>query len=440
MNRRDFLRSAGALGALATMPASLFAETSRGSGNRPPNIILVLVDDAGYGDLGCYGQKFIQTPRLDRMAAEGMRFTQFHAGYSLCLPSRCALMTGLHTGHARCRVNQGGGVGGAKHPELAEEDTTIATVLKAAGYRTGMVGKWALGDRYLVDGTKKAGQDGPGAVYKHGWDFYQGQPDQSACHDQYVGHYRYDPAGLVGKATPKDRLVPVEDGPKYGHDRLMAQALAFIDASKAAPFFLYVSTTLPHFKLEIPEIEPYAKATDWSEQEKVYASMITRVDRDVGRILDRLKTHGLDENTLVIFTSDNGPEGVGQRFNSAGGLSGGKGSLSPGGLIVPTIARWPGAIKSGSKSDYLGASWDMMPTFAELAGIRPPEPIDGLSLVPTLTGKGEQAQHRYLYFTGGGKRPGYVVRSESETRDDKTILAEADTAVVVPTFTRKGAG
>jgi arylsulfatase A-like enzyme len=394
-----------------------------------------MADDLGYGDLGCYGQKFIQTPNLDRMAAEGLRFTRFHAGYALCLPSRCALMTGLHTGHSRCRVNQGG-AGGASHPELAEQDTTIATVLKAAGYRTGMVGKWALGDRFAGSRYKGADQHGPGAVYKHGWDFYVGEPNQSTCHDQYVGHYRYDPAGLVGEPTPKDRLVPFVGGPKYAHDRLAEQALAFIDAAKDSPFFLYVPTTLPHFAYQIPEIEPYAQATDWSDTEKIYASMITRVDRDVGRILDRLKARGIDENTLVIFTSDNGPANVSARFNSQGGLVGGKGSLSPGGLIVPTIARWPGAIKAGSTSDYLGASWDMMPTFSELAGIRPPAPIDGLSLVPTLTGKGEQAQHRYLYFTGG-KQPGYVVRSKSETRDDKTIAAEADTEVVVPQFAAK---
>jgi len=419
-----------------------------------PNVIFIMADDLGYGDLGGFGQKLIRTPVLDRMAAEGMRFTKFHAGFHVCLPSRCALMTGLHTGHARCRVNGGGG----NHPTLAAEDTTVATVMKAAGYRTAMIGKWSLGDEFVGCAVAKKNTDGGGAIYKHGWDYYFGEPNQTYVHSYYLDPmYRHDRLGLLGPKTDGKRLVPVPfpgnrtKKTHYSHDLLTTKALSFIDAAKDGPFFLYLPYTVPHPKLEIPELEPYAAQASWTQGEKVYASMITRMDRDIGRILDRLKQHGIDRRTLVIFTSDNGSSGRG-RFNSNGGLAGSKGKFQLGGVRVPCVAYWPGTVKAAAQSDELLAFWDVMPTLAELAGIDPPRPIDGISFVPALLGRGGQKRHKYLFYRGG-KAPGtgaaapsrkkskssgcLIIRNEGETRSDEEIMAEAWTEVVVPKFTGK---
>jgi len=402
-----------------------------------PNIIFILADDLGYGDLGCYGQKHIRTPQLDALAAKGLRLTRFHAGFPVCLPSRCTLMTGLHTGHCRCRRNGGGG----NHPMLAAEDTTVATVLKAAGYRTAMVGKWSLGDHFLGCAVKSKNKDGGGAIYRHGWDYYFGEPNQTYCHRYYPNLlYRFDRYGMVGKKTDANRLevVPLEGNSKkkthYTHDLLTEKALAFIDAARDRPFFLYLPYTIPHADYVVPELEPYAKEATWSNREKICASMISRMDRDVGRIVKRLAEHGIDRNTLVIFTSDNGPNRF-KRFNSSGGLKGGKGSFELGGLRVPCIAYWPGTIHAGRTSRLLSAFWDMMPTFAELAGIKPPAPIDGISMVSTLLGQGEQGRHKYLFF-GAGKRR-LIIRGKDEKRSEAEILKEAVTPVVVPKFDAK---
>jgi len=197
---------------------------------------------------------------------------------------------------------------------------------------------------------------------------------------------------------------------------------------------LYIPYTIPHSQDVVPEMEPYAKVASWKKSEKVYASMITRMDRDVGRIVNRLKNHRIDKNTLVIFTSDNGPY-PSKTFNSTGGLPGGKGSFQGGGLRVPCIAYWPGTIRAGRTSDQLFAFWDFMPTFAELARIRAPDPTDGVSLVPTLPGREEQTEHQYLYFRMGGKQR--IIRGKAETRSDEEITREANTTVVVPKFTAK---
>jgi len=433
--RRSFLKAAG-LGIAATVLAPRSVSAAPAS-KKLPNLIFIMADDLGYGDLGCYGQKLIQTPELDKMAAKGLRLTRFHAGFPVCLPSRCTLMTGLHTGH--CRTNKNGG--GGKHPMLKTEDTTVATVLKTAGYTTAMVGKWSLGDDFLGCVKKHQNKDGSGAIYKHGWDYYFGEPNQTYCHRYYPDQlYRYDRTGLVDKKTDGKRLdvVPLPGNSKrhthYTHDLLTAKALEFIDAAKDKPFFLYLPYTIPHADYAVPELEPYAKAADWSKKEKAVASMITRMDRDIGRIVKRLAALGIDKNTLVIFTSDNGPNKF-PRFNSSGGLKGGKGSFEIGGLRVPGIAYWPGTIQAGRTSDHLSAFWDIMPTFAELGGIKPPAPIDGISMVPTLLGKGEQKTHKYLYF-GAGKRR-LIIRSEEEKRSEAEILKEAVTPVVVPKFTAK---
>jgi len=433
--RRDFLKAAG--GGIAAMVMAPRMATAAPANKKRPNIIFIMADDLGYGDLGCYGQKLIRTPELDALAAKGLRLTRFHAGFPVCLPSRCTLMTGLHTGHCRCRRNGGGG----NHPTLETEDTTVAPVLKAAGYKTAMVGKWSLGDLFTGCVVKSKNKDGSGAIYKHGWDYYFGEPNQTYCHKYYPNQlYRFDRYGMVGKKTDGNRLdvVPLDGNSRkkthYTHDLLTAKALAFIDAAKGETFFLYLPYTIPHADYVVPELEPYAKAASWPNRDKICASMISRMDRDIGRIIKRLAKHGIDRNTLVIFTSDNGPNKF-KLFNSSGGLKGGKGSFELGGLRVPGIAYWPGTIQAGRTSGLLSAFWDMMPTFAELAGIRPPAPIDGISMVPTLLGRGEQKAHKYLYF-GAGKRR-LIVRGKDEQRGEAEILKEAVTPVVVPKFSAK---
>lgn len=428
-----FALVAGRLPALAEAPEQ--GEKSR------PNIILILSDDLGYGNLGCYGQRLIQTPELDKMAREGLRFTRFYAGASLCLPARCSLMSGLHTGHSRCRVNGGGG----KHPPIFEEDTTLANVMRAAGYRTAMIGKWSLGDDYLGCVVKEQDRDGTGAIYKHGWDYYFGEPNQTYVHRYYPTQvYRYDPRGWLGARTAQSRLevVPLDNdakgksGRQYSHDLLAERALDFIRSSRDTPFFLYLPFTIPHADFVVPELEPYTMDKPWPEGAKVFASMISRMDRDVGRILGLLRDLDIDENTLVIFTSDNG--GLPSHddvFHNNGGLEGFKGSLTEGGLRVPCIAWWPGKVSAGGQSDEALAFWDFMPTFAELAGIKPPSPTDGISFVPTLWNSGSQARHPYLFFACSDKKKKcYVVRGPGETRTDEEIYAEAFTDVVVPRF------
>jgi arylsulfatase A len=420
---------------------SLRAEAQPREERTRPNMILILADDLGYGDLGCYGQQHIQTPVLDRMAEEGLRFTHFYAGASLCLPSRCTLMTGLHTGHARCRANGGGG----KHPPIEEVDTTLATVLKAAGYRTGMTGKWALGDDYLGCVVDQQNTDGTGALYKHGWDYYFGEPNQTYNHRYYPPQlYRYDPNGWIGDRTRGRRLdvVPLENdekgksGRQYSHDLLAENALAFIRAAKDEPFFLYVPFTIPHADFIVPELEPYVRDQPWPQGAKVFASMISRMDRDIGRILKLLEDLQIDKSTLVVFTSDNGGlPSHDETFKNNGDLPGYKGTLTEGGLRVPCIARWPGRIRAGRESDEPLAFWDFMPTFAELAGIEPPAPIDGISFVPALLESGRQPSHRYLFFRCSDKNKRcYVVRGKGESRSDEEIFAEANTEVVVPKF------
>ena len=363
---------------VAVVSLLLHASLARAESQRPdtairPNIILIVADDLGYGNLGCYGQQHIQTPVLDQMAKEGLRFTHFYAGASLCLPARCTLMTGLHTGHSRCRVNGGGG----KHPPIHEEDTTLATVLKAAGYKTGMTGKWALGDHYLGCVVEHQNNDGPGALYKHGWDYYFGEPNQTYNHRYYPPQlYRYDPHGWIGEATEGRRLdvVPLENaangksGTQYSHDLLVENALAFIKAVQDDPFFLYVPFTIPHADFVVPELEPYAENQPWPDKAKVFASMISRMDRDVGRILEvaRIARH----RRRTRWSSSPATTAVCRltttTFDNNGPLDGYKGSLTEGGLRVPCIARWPGRIRPGRESDEKLAFWDFMPTLRRI--------------------------------------------------------------------------
>lgn len=370
-----------------------------------PNIIFVLADDLGYGDLGAYGQEKIKTPRLDRMAAEGIRFTQHYSGSPVCAPARAVLMTGLHSGHVSVRGNaQWEGPEMGQEP-LQPEETTIAEALQESGYRTGLFGKWGLGNL----GT-------PGEPTLRGFDTYFGYLDQILAHNYFPEYLLRD-----GEKVMLDNEVVYQSKDSwhkglgshstkqvdYSHDLIMEGALEFIEESRAEPFFLYLTLTIPHdngeapegFRMEVPTLEPYADE-QWDRESKAYASMITRMDRDVGRLLDLLDQLDLAENTVVFFSSDNGPLGgqtFTERFDSSGGLRGGKRDLFEGGIRVPLIARWPGSIESARISDHVSAFWDFFPTACELAGVAAGGQGDGISFAPELLG-GEQRSHESLYW------------------------------------------
>jgi arylsulfatase A-like enzyme len=373
-----------------------------------PNIILVLADDLGYGDLGCYGQERIRTPNIDQMAKEGLRFTDFCAGSTVCAPSRCVLMTGYHTGHALIRGN-------ARDP-LRPEDVTVAELLKGAGYRTALCGKWGLGE---------AGSTG--VPTKKGFDYFFGYLNQQHAHNYYPTFlWRNEERVPLKNVVPNEG--PSGDGKattrvEYSHDLVAAEALQFLDQqSTDHPFFLYLALTTPHANneakqegMEVPDLGPYADL-DWPAPAKGHAAMITRMDADLGRVFAKLKEKKFDDNTLVIFTSDNGPHAEGGNkpdFNDSNGpLKGIKRALTEGGIRVPFIARWPGKIPAGKTTNFIGGFQDMLPTFAELAdGKGVPADCDGLSIVPTLSGKeSEQKQHDYLYWAFYERGAGHALR------------------------------
>jgi arylsulfatase A-like enzyme len=397
LTRRGFLKTTGmtaACAGLASLPAGCAEMGSLVSAKRKrPNIIYILADDLGYGDLGCYGQKRIQTPNIDRMAADGMRFTDHYAGSTVCAPSRCCLMTGLHTGHAFIRGND--------RIPLRPSDVTVAELLKQAGYTTGIIGKWGLGE-----------PDTTGIPNRQGFDYFFGYLNQRHAHNYYPRYLWRNEEQVPLKNEVRDVNPPGGVATKrveYSHDLFAAEALEFVEKNKDKKFFLYLAYTIPHANnearqqgMEVPSLEPYADK-DWPAPQKAHAAMITRLDRDIGRLFDKLKELDLDRNTLVIFTSDNGPhkEGGGdpEFFNSSGQLRGYKRAMYEGGIRVPMITRWPGKIKQGSVTGHVSAFWDVLPTCCELAGVKVPEGIDGISLVPTLLGQGDrQKKHEYLYW------------------------------------------
>ena len=367
----------------------------------PPNIVYILADDLGYGDLGCYGQKHFETPNIDRMAAEGMRFTQHYSGSTVCAPSRCALMTGLHTGHTAVRDNEG--PYGAM--PLGPSDVTVAEVLKKAGYTTGVIGKWDM-----------AGPDAEGIPNQHGFDYSFGFLHSSHAHNHYPEYLWRNGQKVMLEGNRNGQ------GDEYSHDLFTREALEYIERERNRPFFLYLAYTLPHAELTVPEDsqnsyrgkfpeKPFEQKNQWrpgvyNAQETpkaAFAGMISRLDRDVGRLLEKLEDLGLDRDTLVIFTSDNGPHREGGAdpyfFNGSGPLRGIKRDLYEGGIRIPFIARWPEKIEAESTSDHVSAFWDILPTCAELAGATTPEEIDGLSMVPSLLGRsGEQEKHASLYW------------------------------------------
>ena len=348
-----------------------------------PNIIFILADDLGYGDLGCYGQKKIKTPNIDRLAEEGMRFTQCYAGSTVCAPSRCCLMTGVHTGHARIRGNA--------RVALEPGDLTVAEILKPAGYRTAAFGKWGLGN-----------EDTTGIPNKHGFDEWFGYLDQTLAHNYY-------PEWLW--RNERQWQVPGNaNGQKgdYSHDWFTRTSTNFIRINQKYPFFLYLAYTIPHANnelkdkgMEVPNDAPYSKE-DWPQQEKNKAAMITRLDADVGKILGKLKELRLEQDTIIFFSSDNGPHKEGgvdpKFFESSGRLRGIKRDLYEGGIRVPMIVRWPARVKAASTNDQVWAFWDFLPTAAELAGVKPPKGIDGISMVPTLLGLPQTNRHEFFYW------------------------------------------
>lgn len=373
-----------------------------------PNIIFILADDLGYADLGCYGQKMIQTPNLDKMAKEGIRFNRHYAGATVSAPSRCCLMTGLHNGHSRVRGN-------AQVP-LQLNDTTVAELLKTAGYKTALIGKWGLGEQ----GTS-------GIPNKKGFDFFYGYLNQIHAHNSYPEYLWRDTI----KEPLKNKVEFMTDGyakgiggyaidkKEYSNELFTKEALKYIKENKDNSFFLYLAYTIPHANneapnfhqcgIEVPDLGQY-RDKPWKEVERAKASVITYLDSYVGSIVDLLKNQGMEKNTIVFFSSDNGPHQEGgvceEFFNSNGSLQGIKRDLYEGGIREPMIVWSPSLIKSGQVSDLISAFWDFLPTACDLAGIPIPSWTDGISYAPTLFGK-NQKNHEYLYWEfheQGGKQ------------------------------------
>ncbi len=380
---------------------SIIANTSVSADANKPNIIFILADDLGYGDVGCYGQKNIKTPSLDRMAAEGMRFTDAYSGAPVCAPARCVLMTGLHQGHARVRGNKPATSPGAA---LAAEDVTIASVLKDAGYSTALIGKWGLGE---PTGNPQ------GLPGKHGFDYFFGYLKQGHAHNYYTDYLWRNEAKVklpnVISDNPAFNHNVASKKVKYSHDLFADEALKFVRDHKDGPFFLYLAFTIPHANdeagdkgMEVPSHGPYADL-DWPEPQKGHAAMISRMDGDIGRLLDLLHELKIDDNTLVIFASDNGPHKEGGNnpdFNDSNGpLRGYKFNVTEGGIREPFIARWPGRIPAGTTNNspiYFG---DVMPTFAALGDGSPPANLDGLDFSPTLFGSDQpELADRFIYW------------------------------------------
>ncbi|MGH9769801.1 MAG: arylsulfatase [Blastocatellia bacterium] len=370
---------------IAVFTATVAAQTK-------PNIIFIHADDLGYGDLSCYGQQKFKTPSIDRLAAEGARFTQYYAGSTVCAPSRSALITGQHTGHTRIRGN-------ARHP-LLPEDVTVAEVLKTAGYKTGLIGKWGLGEAGTV-----------GVPNKQGFDYFFGYLNQRHAHNYYPTFlWRNEEKVQLRNVVPdedKEGAGNSTNRVDYSHDLMAEESLKFIERHSGGPFFLYLAYTIPHANnearnkgMEVPDLGEFANR-DWPDQEKGKAAMITRMDRDIGRLMALLKKLGIDGATVVFFTSDNGTHREGGAdpdfFDSNGPLRGIKRDLYEGGIRVPMIARWPKRIKAGAKSDQVWAHWDFLPTAAEIAGVKPPTNIDGISMFNALLG-GKQRGHEFLYW------------------------------------------
>lgn len=404
LSRRDFLRSASVGAAVAGLAGCACVAVKKESPDvvvaGKPNVVLILADDLGYGELGCYGQKLIQTPNIDQMAAEGMRFTDHYAGSTVCAPSRCSLMTGLHTGHAYVRGNKE--IQPMGQLPLPAETETLPRMLQRAGYTTALIGKWGLG-----------GPGSSGTPNNQGFDHFFGYLCQRHAHNHYPEFlFRNDqrvPLSNKVEGGRADGAGVASEKREYAYDLMEAEALEFLMQNKDRPFFLCLAVTLPHANneaghngMEVPDFGEYA-GMDWPQTEKGRAAMISRLDRGVGRILRRIRSLGIDENTLVFFTSDNGPHREGGSdpnfFASNAPFRGIKRDLYEGGIRVPLIARWPGRIEAGAVTSHVSAFWDFLPTLAVLAGGEVPSNTDGVCMAPTLLGvPRKQKQHEHLYW------------------------------------------
>ena len=386
-------------------PAYRPAERTPAAATRPPNLIWIMADDLGYGELGSYGQQVIATPHLDGMAREGLRFTRFYAGATVCAPSRSVLMTGLHQGRTRVRGNAGRADPAMQ--ALRDGDATVAGMLQSAGYATALVGKWGLGD---------VGAAASGLPRRHGFDSFFGFLNQSHAHNHFPDFLWHDEKriALPNTVTPAGAAPGAgyaTDAVLYADDLFADEALKFVAHHQQRPFFLFWSLVIPHANnertraigngAEVPDFGPYATA-DWPDQDKGQAAMITRMDGYVGRLLAHLRQLGIADDTLVIFTSDNGPHDESDhdltRFQPAGPLRGIKRSLADGGIRVPAIAWWPGTVPPGTVSDHVAYFGDWFATAAELAGATPPAGLDSISFAPTLRGVAPQPRHEFLYW------------------------------------------
>lgn len=385
-----------------------------------PNIIYILADDLGYGDLSSYGQEKFSTPNIDRLAARGMLFTQHYSGATVCAPSRSALMTGQHTGHTFIRGNKEVRPEG-QHP-LPAATRTLAEALKEAGYVTGAFGKWGLG----FPGSE-------GDPNNQGFDTFFGFNCQRLGHHYYPYHLWSNQDSIVLEANAGQQKGT------YAPDLIHEHTMAFLEAHKDTSFFLYVPSIIPHAELVAPDSilagyqgdyppeTPYSgldggpgyrngRYASQSTPHAAFAAMIGILDRQVGEIVRRVEELGIADNTLIVFTSDNGPHREGgadpDYFDSNGPFKGTKRDLYEGGIRIPMIASWPGKIAAGSRSEHVSAFWDIFPTFADLAGAEGPAATDGISMVPTLLARGEQPEHEYLYWEFHEKGGRQAIRQE----------------------------
>lgn len=416
--------AAAALFLFASVPADAEAIQAR------PNLILILADDLGYGELGSCGQQVIRTPHLDRMAAEGLRFTQFYAGATVCAPSRSVLMTGLHQGRTRVRGNSIDYARGA----LRAEDRTVSRHLFDAGYRTALFGKWGPGEQGGAAG---------GLPHVHGFEHFRGFLNHWHAHNHFPDFlwrdrsrislpHRVELIGDYGGAIAVDLLF-------FADDLLADAALSWLARQQREPFFLFWSLIIPHANNErastlgdgahVPDYGPYA-GKDWPDPDKGHAAMITRLDSYIGRLVDRLRELGLAENTLMFFTSDNGPHAESRhdltRFRPSGPLRGEKRVLTEGCIRVPAIAWWPGTISAGRTTDHVAYFGDWFATAAELAGVAPPADLDSLSFVPTLKGEpARQERHGALYWEFSEKEPMQAALFDGRWKAHRTGSARA---------------
>lgn len=373
---------------------AIFTQISLGvSGTDKPNVIYILCDDLGYGEVGYNGQKMIETPELDALAAKGMRFTDHYCGNAVCAPSRASLLTGQHPGHAYIRANSPGYPDG--QTPIPADSETIGKLMKRAGYTTACIGKWGLG-----------GFHNTGNPNKQGFDLFFGYTDQRKAHNYYPEYL-----WLNGEKQMLNNGKGKQN--EYSHDLFTEKAISFIKENKKKPFFLYLAYCIPHVKWQVPDLAQYADK-NWPKNMKIQAAMVSRMSRDVGRIAQLLNELGIAENTLITFNSDNGAHGQGgslEFFKTSGELKGKKRQMYDGGVRSPMFAYWPGKVPVGTVSDHISSFWDMLPTLSELTGQPMKGETDGISMLPTLLGQPKkQKKHKFLYWELYEGKPNCAIR------------------------------